>query len=226
MRQVPNEQLQDRRKVIRACNHAAKQDVSFDSKALSDQIEAGDDTQTRYQKLRDHARDMFLAGEIGKTPHIEGSSRSGFDILTELLSIAPNEYLQYCEERHAVPYLKEINNALKRSQETPRRLMGMPSYTNSEAEAGFGLRTGFGPAQYTPLRFEPTGIGPLFIIDDDIFASYSKPRYDTGLPEYLQRCPAMRVVLERVWPAMVDLATDTPEIFAHDLDMLDTGRDV
>ncbi len=119
------------------------------------------------------------------------------------------------------PSLEQLRATLKRSTKTVQRFQAIPDYQQTvETELGL-LEYDSGRFSLPGFRFEETGQGLSFAVDDERFSELTETlEYRDELPRHLQRCPAKKV-MERCWPAMVDLATDTPELFAHDLGVVE-----
>jgi hypothetical protein len=99
--------------------------------------------------------------------------------------------------------------------------MDLPRDTNNAVEEACALRDPNGLVS-PYFRFEATHGEPSFVVDDDYFAEHTQSRPQDlakGVPEHWQRCAAMRLVKERIWPGLVDVAVATPEVFEHDLAM-------
>lgn len=216
-----------RRADLLACNRRAKFPVVFDAHALSHRI--AEETSvyqnhTKYQIFGFYALDTFVKNtdyaSAPLTNNIESTAGSGFDDLARMLSFAPITYAAYCKRRDINPSLVELGDALQASSDTAAKFLTLPSATDARANAAFNLRNGRDRLRDTRFVFEETDDGPRYKPDPTIFATVTANLdndYDISAPRHWQRCPARRLVTERIWPAMVQLAIDTPELFPHDL---------
>ncbi len=176
-----------------------------------------------YQELGYFARRAFLE-QFGPLPqHVEGASYSGFDVPARLLALAPAAWLDYCMVTEEATDSDALGRSLKNSADTLARFLNLPNETNRAAELRFGLRKDDSVVSEL-FHFETTWQDPLFIADDETyreFRSHPHPIYNPERPRNQQVCPATKLVLRRIWPAMVDLAVATPQVFDYDLGMTD-----
>lgn len=216
-----------KRQALIACNREAQVPLVLDPDVLSEKIKA-EPSKNRYRVLGAYAETVLLDRHALSTDRIKGASEAGFDILTKLLAISPHAYARFCRQQARPLSRTELSESLHRSDETPGRIMDLPGLTANTVEVTLGLTYPIEDADQVAatgryFRFEPAAEGPLFTFDENEFVqASSNPRYHAGIPERWQRCLARRLVTEQIWPAMIDVATETPEIFARDLEMLDT----
>lgn len=221
--------LAKRKQSLQLFNKMAKTEIKFDPETLSEHLAGGDLTNRGnvYMELGNFAQKSFFDSlDASQQQKYSGSIISGFTVLTRLIGIAPNSYIDYCSEREKTPSLDELSTSLKASQETPARLMSMPNNINRDVEYGLGLRSMSSIDYGSPFHFEETYRGPIFIPNDGYYSRIYHQALrenvpDTSLPTHWQRCPARRLVLKNIWPAMIDLASETPEVFAYDVGLMD-----
>jgi hypothetical protein len=225
---LPERTLEQAREDLISCNRLAKGELNLSAARFSAEIgqEGGELTlEETYNWLGHFGLEALKAASndaVSLTGRSEKAARSGLAVLARMLSLAPDAYTAYRQERGEPITVDAMGQALKNSAETPRRFMDVPNSVNKELEAAYNLRdyrSGFGSDYF---RFEDTHRGPLFVADDTHFAQNYLPAENVGtdsLPDYWQRCPAKRLVTERIWPAMIDLAVQTPEVFPRHLEM-------
>ncbi len=175
-----------------------------------------------YEKLGDFAKtELFRTRETELPYHVRNASELGFTVLARLLSLAPSAYKQYCRRQGIPRDLDHLGTALKDDTETLRKFMWLPIDSSRPAEYAFGLRHYRGGFRARRFGFEEGERGlPVLRANDRRFAKHSAdPQYRDHLPTHWQRCLAARLVVETIWPGMVDLAAQAPEVFARDLGM-------
>lgn len=207
------------------CSRAAEVGLVLEPGQLRRRIENSRRTrQDTYWQLGRYAFDVF-----NKQPRpvlsnrVERAGLAGFDVAARLLSFAPDAYRDYCQQDGIAPSLGQIRDSLKRSGETPKQFQALPD-PGQTVEQAFGLLD-YGSGFDSPdFRFEETGEGLLYVADEDKFSKRAeKLEYSGDLPKQWQGCLAIKLVGQQCWPAMVDLAVDTPEAFAHDLGMVEAS---
>jgi hypothetical protein len=235
---VTTEKLQIRRQELIGCNHAAKFALSLESQDLSKRLEAVstrgyssdvNDPGVKYYEFSGFVRrGLRVAYEHELGGHADSLLRTaepGIKFISTLLSIVPGRYQEYCQALGSEPRLKgELNPALKRSDLTLRKFIDLPDTSSTRIEEWLGFRNGdsYNTRRAEDFRFEDHAGELFFVVDDETFTAKTAPlTYEPELPEHWQRCPARRLILERIWPAMIDLATETPEFFARDLGLVD-----
>jgi hypothetical protein len=217
--------LEARRDELRVCNRAAKLDFSLNPDLFRAMGPGIPETRwARYQRVG-HFAHMGMVFQNGDqlTDRVSDTAKSGFAVLARLLFFAPVAYRQYCAENDVAPSVDEIRASLKQSHDTPATFMNVPHATCGMAEEAFNLGARNEPYNESPhLRFEDSDEGLVFVADAEHFANNTMIQYENGMPHYWQRCPAKRLAVERLWPAMIDLAADAPECFAYDLATADS----
>ncbi len=156
------------------------------------------------------------------TPEELKANWVGTAVMARMLSYAPFTYLRYCQEADEGPELDRISEALKANEDLPQ-LLSLPLRNVEALEENAALKSYMAGFKTITLGFAEQDDGSIaFSIDEELMKSYTgNPIYqyqpEHKLRPYLQRCPARRLVTERIWPAMVDLAVQTPEVFPRDL---------
>lgn len=204
-----------------ACRQIAKAGFTFESSKLQQRIaQSGRTRAEAYWHLGRYTFDALIQQHGAKfTDRMKESGVVGPDVSAKLLSLTPDTYREHCEEQGMAISLEQLRESLKRSMETPRRFQNIPD-PKQTVEKKFGLLDYDGRFKLPGFRFEETEEGLVFAVDDGLFTEYASDlEYDPELPPHWQKCPA-DTLMERCWPAMVDLAADTPELFAHDLGLV------
>jgi hypothetical protein len=211
--------LPERRQDLISCNQLAKEDLAFDAQALSRHLrEVKPSLAKTYVELGSFCLESFTADLGRDKKRLVGAGTSGFGTLSRFLAMAPALYRNYLEDTAGQADVEELRGSLKNSGETVKQFMELPYRANNDVEAEFALRTEEPTADPLFFEFQDTTEGLQLFADQKHFASYTRDKqYTRNLPEHWQRCPARRLVMDQIWPAMVDLATDTPEVFPKHL---------
>jgi hypothetical protein len=193
---------------------------------FSEYLNAPTDEDSKYAKsVYDHLAGFCLAQVCASYPNVKrGSARGGFRVISRLIEFAVDLYPEYADSQSLVPEPDGLRQILLHSDETPLRFGGMPNKTNQEVEDYFGLIRREAPPNLNELyRFEPnTARGTIFIADDDHFSrAYSFGRGMDPLSAPDTKCPMLELTKTIFWPGAVNLAADTPEVFAHSLGLDD-----
>ena len=191
-------------------------------------LKAPDDPDSKYAEgVYDHLGAFCLIKTCEAYPNVnKGSARGGFRVMSRLIKFAAILYPGYVESEDITASTEDLRGILLQSVETPLRFADMSNKTNQEVEEYFGLTRSGTPSNLSELyNFEPnTSHGTLFIANDDHFdLAYSlgqrmdpEPRLDSA-----RKCPMTELTNTIFWPTAVNLAADTPEVFAHSLGLED-----
>jgi hypothetical protein len=166
----------------------------------------------------------FLAYSAEHDRLQSGGVRHGFSIVARLIRCAANLYPEHAETSNEPAETRTLKEILLNSADTPARFANMPNGMNRVVEAYFGLRGDILPKDARELyKFEPTTErGTLFITDDEAFynavrqAEVESPMTTCTAGN---KCPMMHVVREEIWPRMVTLAAEAPELITRDLQL-------
>jgi len=164
----------------------------------------------------------FLAFSAQHDRLQSGGVRHGFNVIARLIRCAASLYPEYAEANDEPLETEALENILLNSMDTPVRFANMPNGMNRVVEAYFGLRTDTVPDGAAELySFEPgTGRGTLFIANDEAFyRAVQEAELESPMTAYTvnDKCPMMHLVRTEIWPRMVTLAAETPELIARDL---------
>ena len=164
----------------------------------------------------------FLAYSAEHDHLQSGGVRHGFNIVARLIRCAASLYPEHAEASGESAETETLKEILLNSADTPVRFANMPNGMNRVVEAYFGLRKDVPPEDARELyKFEPnTEHGTLFITDDEAFYNATRQaEVESPITAYTagNKCPMMHVVRNEVWPRMVTLAAESPELLAHDL---------
>ena len=146
--------------------------------------------------------------------------RTGIQIGRRILASSIEDYAALHSPKSEVGDLEPLRGALHRSG-TLAKLLHLPNETANEAEAALGIFKDGSPLRTGKFEFVETSKGLVYRDIDGIVRDIAtKPFYPTNIPKNMQRCPGRKVVIQQIWPAMVDLAVDTPEVFPAHLEVL------
>jgi len=196
------------------------------SSGLSDYLQNPTDSDSEYaQDTYDHLAGFCVQAFCNQySPSQEGSARGGFRVMSRLLKFAARLYPEHTETNDLELNVDGLRDILLESVETPLRFAAMSNRTSAEAEGYFGLTMPGIPSNLADLyQFEPNTVrGTIFIADDEHFYSAVTLGMDQDSSHgSSKRCPMMELTRKVFWPGIVNLAADTPEIFAHDLGVVD-----
>ncbi len=151
-----------------------------------------------------------------------GGVRHGFNVIGRLIRHAVKLYPNHVADQNATPEVDELREILLNSHTTPTRFAKMSNNRNSVVEVYFGLKSDVPVSFISDLYcFESnTPCGTLFMANNEAFSKALQVA-DIEAPltahTLTDKCPMLEVTQEIIWPAMVNLAADAPEAFAHDL---------
>jgi hypothetical protein len=209
-------ELQTKKTNLRTLNRAAKVDLSLDPEEVSQAIRQVDyhRRSSAYRKLASITRDAFAeATGLSRRPAWT-SGAIGFHTMSILLTHAPESYIDFCSEQDITPTCEQLGESLKRNDQTLVQLLSTPSYPRVHLEGMAGVDT---PFSGNKMKFLMRDDSLTYVPASEAFEEYvSNPRVRDDVPEHWQKCPGRKLVLERAWPLMVDMAVIVPELFPYD----------
>ena len=213
-----NQFLDRRRRELRLCTKLGKEAVAFDPEALDKRLRFSRIFTDKYDTMGRYARQAFIKPLAYDDWRILASpSQGGFMALARILGTVPDSAEDYTKTG-SQPDSDNLRAALKDSTDTVGKLTQLPSRSNQEAEVGLGLAVPRNLRAANHFKFEDTELGLRFLLDEDIYKDRTTPLLGSGpLEVRRQRCPAHQLIINHIWPAMVDLAFDTPRLFPKDL---------
>jgi hypothetical protein len=160
--------------------------------------------------------------------HVYGGLRIGVWKMARWLAAAPEAYNDFSLERGDLAATEGLRQDLKSkpSQQNILSFMRLTLESELDTQRGLGLDTLEPATRLRDFRFVETDGEIGYVVDPMRLSKLTTPMKfgrATELPEQQQQCPGQGLALGRIWPAMVDLATDTPEVFPAHLSELQPG---